>query len=122
VTGDTPGREVAMPEHTVDDTPVLPLAVLRERGMTAVQVGTARVLLVAVDGVDGEVRAYDNRCPHRAWPLERGTLTGGVLTCASHGRTFDVATGRGLGPAGCDLVSHPCRVDEDGMVRVVPTP
>jgi toluene monooxygenase system ferredoxin subunit len=108
-----------MPEHTVDDTPVLPLAVLRERGMTAVQVGATRVLLVHVDG---EARAYDNRCPHRAWPLERGTLADGVLTCANHRYTFDVATGRGIDAGGCDLVPHRCRVDDEGMVRVAPTP
>jgi toluene monooxygenase system ferredoxin subunit len=106
-----------MPEHTVDDNPVLPLAVLRERGMIAVQVGTTRVLLVHVDG---EARAYDNRCPHRAWPLERGTLADGVLTCANHGWSFDVATGRCVDPGERDLVPHRCRVDDDGMVRVAP--
>jgi toluene monooxygenase system ferredoxin subunit len=100
-----------------EDEPVLPLAVLRERGMAAVQVGTTRVLLVHVDG---EARAYDNRCPHRAWPLERGTLADGVLTCANHGWSFDVATGRCLGPGDRDLVAHRCRVDDDGMVRVAP--
>jgi toluene monooxygenase system ferredoxin subunit len=100
-----------------EDEAVLPLAVLQERGMAAVQVGTTRVLLVAVDG---EVRAYDNRCPHRAWPLERGTLADGVLTCANHGWSFDVATGRCVDPGERDLVPHRCRVDDDGMVRVAP--
>lgn len=95
--------------------PVLPLAELRDRSMAAVMVGGRRVLLVHVDG---EVRAYDNRCPHRAWPLERGTLAGGVLTCANHRYTFDVATGRGIDPGDCDLVAHPCRVDDDGTVAV----
>jgi toluene monooxygenase system ferredoxin subunit len=108
-----------MPEHPVDDTPVLPWEALRERGMAAVQVGTTRVLLVAVDG---EARAYDNRCPHRAWPLERGTLADGVLTCANHGWSFDVASGRCVDPGERDLVPHRCRVDDDGMVRVAPTP
>lgn len=100
-----------------EDEPVLPLAVLRERGMTAVQVGGTRVLLVPVDG---GARAYDNRCPHRAWPLERGTLADGVLTCANHGWSFDVATGRCLDPGDRDLVAHRCRVDDEGMVRVGP--
>jgi toluene monooxygenase system ferredoxin subunit len=100
-----------------EDEAVLPLAVLQERGMAAVQVGTTRVLLV---DVDGEVRAYDNRCPHRAWPLERGTLADGVLTCANHGWSFDVATGRCVDPGERDLVPHRCRVDDDGMVRVAP--
>ena len=63
------------------------------------------------------VRAYDNRCPHRAWPLERGTLADGVLTCANHRYTFDVATGRGIDPGDCHLVALPCRVD-GGTVEV----
>jgi toluene monooxygenase system ferredoxin subunit len=95
--------------------PVLPLAELRERAMAAVMVGGRRVLLVHVDG---DVRAYDNRCPHRAWPLERGSLDGTVLTCANHRWTYDVVTGRGLDPGDCDLVSYPCRVDDDGTVAV----
>jgi toluene monooxygenase system ferredoxin subunit len=102
-----------------EDEPVLPLAALRERGMAAVQVGATRVLLVHVDG---EARAYDNRCPHRAWPLERGTLADGVLTCANHGWSFDVATGRCVDPGERDLVPHRCHVDDDGMVRVARTP
>jgi toluene monooxygenase system ferredoxin subunit len=96
-------------------TPVLPLTALRERGKTAVMVGGRRVLLLHVDG---EVRAYDNRCPHRAWPLERGTLDEGVLTCANHRYAFDVTTGRNVDPGGCDLVAYPCRVDDDGTIAV----
>jgi toluene monooxygenase system ferredoxin subunit len=104
---------VAVPESTY--TPVAALETVRERTMTAVMVGGRRVLLVHVDG---EVRAYDNRCPHRAWPLERGALVDGVLTCANHRYTFDVATGRGIEPGDCDLVAYPCRVDDDGTVAV----
>ena len=95
--------------------PVVPLAELRDRRMRAVRVGSRRVLLVHLDG---EVRAYDNRCPHRAWPLERGSLGDGVLTCANHRYSFDVATGRNIDPGGCDLVAYPCRVEDDGMVGV----
>ena len=95
--------------------PVLPLAALRERVTAAVMVGGRRVLLVYVDG---GVRAYDNRCPHRAWPLERGSLADGVLMCANHRYTFDVATGRGIDPGDCDLVAYPCRVEDDGTVAV----
>lgn len=104
-----------MPDDPTTDVPVLAWDELRARGMTAVMVGGRRVLLVHVAG---EVRAYDNRCPHRAWPLERGTLADGVLTCANHRYTFDAATGRGIDAGGCDLVAVPCRVDEDGTVAV----
>lgn len=96
-------------------TTVLPLDTLSARGMVAVNVGPTRVLLIRVD--DG-VRAYRNACPHRAWPLERGRLADGVLTCANHGWEFDVATGQGVDPTGCALVAYPCRVDDDGMVCV----
>ncbi|PVZ10274.1 Rieske (2Fe-2S) protein [Actinomycetospora cinnamomea] len=102
-----------MPESTY--TPVASLETVRERATTAVTVSGRRVLLVHVDG---EVHAYDNRCPHRAWPLERGTLADGVLTCANHRYTFDAATGRGIDAGGCDLVAYPCRVDDEGTVAV----
>lgn len=96
-------------------TPVLPFETLRDGTMTAVQLGARRVLLVRVEG---EVHAYDNRCPHRAWPLERGDLVGGVLSCANHRYSFDVVTGRGIDPGDCDLVAYPCRIDDDGTVGV----
>lgn len=83
-------------------TAVYPADVLGAKGMVAVQVGATRVLLV---DVKGEVRAYDNRCPHQAWPLERGDLDEGELTCANHKYEFDVATGRGVNPTDCALVS-----------------
>src|SRR5712691_982705 len=40
-----------------------------------------------------EVRAVDNRCPHMGFPLHRGTLHDGILTCHWHHARFDVATG-----------------------------
>lgn len=98
-------------------TPVLPLADLPDDAMRAVMVGARRVLLVRVGG---EVRAFDNRCPHRAWPLERGALAGGVLTCANHRYTFDVATGRGIDAGDLDLVAYPCRVDDGTVAVAVP--
>jgi nitrite reductase/ring-hydroxylating ferredoxin subunit len=43
---------------------------------------------------DGDnVRAVDNRCPHMGFPLHRGTLHDGILTCHWHHARFDVATG-----------------------------
>ncbi len=48
-------------------------------------------LALFVDGDD--VRAVDNRCPHMGFPLHRGTLHDGILTCHWHHARFDVATG-----------------------------
>jgi nitrite reductase/ring-hydroxylating ferredoxin subunit len=48
-------------------------------------------LALFADGDD--VRAVDNRCPHMGFPLHRGTLSDGILTCHWHHARFDVATG-----------------------------
>jgi vanillate O-demethylase monooxygenase subunit len=39
--------------------------------------------------VDGEVRAFEDRCPHRRCPLSIGHCADGVLQCAYHGWRFD---------------------------------
>ena len=54
--------------------------------------------------------AYEDRCPHQAYPLSRGELDGRTLRCAAHGWEFDLATGRGVNPASCRLVSFPVRI------------
>lgn len=51
---------------------------------------------------EGQVFAYQDRCPHAFWPLSRGSLAGNVLECPGHGWEFDVQTGRCLNaPAYC---------------------
>src|SRR6266516_4131167 len=57
-------------------------------------------LVAHVDGhtlalfADGDrVVAVDNRCPHMGFPLHRGTLRDGILTCHWHHARFDLATG-----------------------------
>jgi nitrite reductase/ring-hydroxylating ferredoxin subunit len=42
---------------------------------------------------DGEVFALDNRCPHMGFPLSKGTITDGVLTCHWHHAQFDLRSG-----------------------------
>lgn len=42
---------------------------------------------------DGEVFALDNRCPHMGFPLSKGTLKDGVLTCHWHHAQFDLRSG-----------------------------
>lgn len=37
----------------------------------------------------GKAAALDDRCPHRRYPLSKGTLEKGVLTCGYHGYSFD---------------------------------
>lgn len=42
---------------------------------------------------EGEVYALDNRCPHMGFPLHRGTLQDGILTCHWHHARFDLESG-----------------------------
>jgi nitrite reductase/ring-hydroxylating ferredoxin subunit len=48
-------------------------------------------LLVIYD--HGKVFALDNRCPHLGFPLHRGSVEDGILTCHWHHARFDLASG-----------------------------
>src|ERR1700694_3733892 len=41
----------------------------------------------------GQVYALDNRCPHMGFPLQKGTIKDGILTCHWHHARFDLACG-----------------------------
>ncbi|HEY1479389.1 MAG TPA: Rieske (2Fe-2S) protein [Gaiellales bacterium] len=69
--------------------------------------------------VDGELRAYEDECPHVGCRLsEDGELVDGVLICNCHGAEFEAATGALLeGPAETPLEIHAVRIVE-GRVEV----
>ena len=46
-----------------------------------------RVILYRTES--GDAVAFDGHCPHRAYPLEKGTLVGDAVQCGYHGYTFD---------------------------------
>ncbi len=52
---------------------------------------------ILVVNVEGELYAFENRCPHMGYPLYFGSLEGTVLTCGFHYEKFDVTTGKSLG-------------------------
>jgi nitrite reductase/ring-hydroxylating ferredoxin subunit len=41
----------------------------------------------------GRISALDNRCPHMGFPLERGSIEDGILTCHWHHARFDLGSG-----------------------------
>ncbi|MGY8684160.1 Rieske (2Fe-2S) protein [Bradyrhizobium sp. UFLA05-153] len=53
--------------------------------------GDHRPILVICDR--GRVFALDNRCPHMGFPLDRGSLEDGILTCHWHHARFDLESG-----------------------------
>ncbi|MCI0484749.1 MAG: Rieske (2Fe-2S) protein, partial [candidate division NC10 bacterium] len=69
----------------------------------------------------GSLYAIDNRCPHMGFPLDRGTLQDGVLTCHWHHARFDLASGGTFDPWADDVRSFPVRVEAD-EVWIDPSP
>src|SRR5499426_1936333 len=63
---------------------------LKAKGQLVVH-GRHRPILVIYDR--GRVFALDNRCPHMGFPLERGSVEDGILTCHWHHARFDLASG-----------------------------
>ena len=77
-------------KHTDGFIRVATLEELKTAGMVVVR-GTRCPLLVVYD--DGKVFALDNRCPHLGFPLHRGSVDDGILTCHWHHARFDLASG-----------------------------
>src|SRR5437899_10688354 len=90
------------------------LAELRASGRLVVHVDRHTLCLFA-DG-DG-VYAADNRCPHMGFPLHRGTLCDGILTCHWHHARFDLSTGGTFDQWPDDLRAFPVEL-RDGEVWV----
>ena len=63
---------------------------VRAAGRTSVRVAGHSLALFFHDG---KVHAVDNRCPHMGFPLHRGTLQDGILTCHWHHARFDLESG-----------------------------
>lgn len=84
-----------------------------EGEMCAVSLGAVDVLLC---NIDGQVHAFQDRCPHLASPLSEGELRDNILTCAAHEWVFDARTGNGVNPEDACLRRFPVRVDGDRIL------
>ena len=89
------------------------LAELRASGRLVVHVDGHTLCLFA-DG--DEVYAVDNRCPHMGFPLHRGTLCDGILTCHWHHARFDLSTGGTFDQWADDLRRFPVEVRGDDVL------
>jgi nitrite reductase/ring-hydroxylating ferredoxin subunit len=56
--------------------------------------------------------AVDNRCPHMGFPLDRGSVCDGILTCHWHHARFDLATGGTFDQWADDVQAYPVEVRE----------
>lgn len=91
---------------------------LKERGCMVVTGGGH---VIAVFHHEGEVYAVDNRCPHMGFPLDRGSVKDGILTCHWHHARFDLSSGGTFNPFADDVRSFPVSVVE-GEVWIDPEP
>ena len=60
----------------------------------------------------GQVYAMDSRCPHMGFPLQRGTVQDGVLTCHWHHARFDLASGGCFDQFAGDVRVFPVQIRE----------
>jgi nitrite reductase/ring-hydroxylating ferredoxin subunit len=98
--------------------PVAPLAELQRKGVVVVR-GADRP--IAVFTHDGRVSAVDNRCPHLGFPLHRGSVHDGILTCHWHHARFDLCSGCTFDLWADDIPAYDVEV-KDGMVYVADRP
>jgi nitrite reductase/ring-hydroxylating ferredoxin subunit len=91
---------------------------LNERGCMVV-CGGGRT--IAVFSHNGQVHAVDSRCPHMGFPLQKGTVKDGILTCHWHHARFDLCSGGTFDAFADDVSVFPLKVVE-GEVWVNPRP
>jgi nitrite reductase/ring-hydroxylating ferredoxin subunit len=94
------------------------LSDVREAGRLVVHLDRHTVCLFA-SGDD--VYAVDNRCPHMGFPLHRGSVADGILTCHWHHARFDLCTGGTFDQFADDLRTFPVEL-RDGEVWIDVSP
>jgi nitrite reductase/ring-hydroxylating ferredoxin subunit len=92
---------------------VASLSELQAAGRLVVRADRNTICLFA-DG--DQVHAVDNRCPHMGFPLHRGTVCDGILTCHWHHARFDLATGGTFDQFADELRRFPVTIDGDDVL------
>ena len=93
---------------------VASVAEVRAAGRLVVQADGHVLVLFAVGD---RIHALDNRCPHMGFPLHRGTLQDGILTCHWHHARFDLESGGTFDRWADDVRTFPVQI-RDGEVWV----
>jgi nitrite reductase/ring-hydroxylating ferredoxin subunit len=85
-------------------------------GVTVVS-GGRHGIAVFPSSVSEAVYAVDNRCPHMGFPLHKGSVADGILTCHWHHARFDLESGGTFDPWADDVQTYPTLI-KDGIVYV----
>lgn len=86
--------------------------------VTVVSGGRHGIAVFAPAGSD-EIYAVDNRCPHMGFPLDRGSVCDGILTCHWHHARFDLESGGTFDQFADDVQTYEVVV-RDNVVYVDP--
>lgn len=97
---------------------VATLAELRRQGVIVTRAGARAV---AVFAADERIYALDNRCPHLGFPLDRGSVRDGILTCHWHEARFELGSGCTFDLWADDAITYAAEVRGDS-VWVAPRP
>ena len=87
-------------------------AELREKGQLVTKVGS---LPVVVFWHDDRAWAIEDRCPHMGFPLHRGTVESGMVTCHWHHARFDLESGCTLNLFADDAKAFDVEIDGDDV-------
>jgi nitrite reductase/ring-hydroxylating ferredoxin subunit len=94
------------------------LGELQKSGYLTVQVEGHTIALFQHQG---RVYGVDNRCPHMGFPLDKGSVRDGILTCYWHYARFDLASGGAFDQFADDVRAFPVEVrGEELWVDVAP--
>ena len=94
--------------------PVARLADLQGKGCISAQ-ANGKTLALFLYGE--RVYALDNRCPHMGFPLDKGSVEEGILSCHWHHARFDLASGGAFDLWADDIESFPVEL-RDGEIYV----
>ena len=88
---------------------------LKAAGYVTTKVGSRPVCVFWHEG-----RAYgiEDRCPHLGFPLHRGTVENGLVTCHWHHARFDLCSGSTLDPFADDARAFEVEIVDDRVVLV----
>lgn len=67
---------------------------------------------------DGQIRAVENRCPHKGGKLSEGMVCGTAIHCPLHDWKIDLRTGNVYEPDDGCVTSYETEVDDAGSIFI----
>jgi nitrite reductase/ring-hydroxylating ferredoxin subunit len=110
-----PGDKGAAEPPTDDWIRAGTLEELKAKGIIVLRGGVCPLLVVHNQDT---VYTLDNRCPHLGFPLHRGSVEDGILTCHWHHARFDLASGGTFDLWADDVPTAAVELRDDGAVWV----